>query len=270
MSKLTVSIPDDLHQKIREELEKQGITTSQFIEQAVTNFFENPKGETNMATRTLAFQVSEELFQRVKAYLARYEEIHHRKLSQKEFVIGLIEAELDEADEEFEAAEAAAATENPEVEQPAEETETDDPADEDTPATDEDAPDESEHEQAEDDSEQDEAYEEEAAEDTEDAEPDSEEAEESEDATDQQEVDGGSFLVQWNAKAMKSAWGASIPSCVHPEKSALFDSKRWARGIPPKRSRRASCIHEATALMLKTHQQSNIAVCAAGRKNAAS
>ena len=50
MSKLTVSIPDDLHQKIREELEKQGITTSQFIAQAVTNFFE--KGETNMATRT--------------------------------------------------------------------------------------------------------------------------------------------------------------------------------------------------------------------------
>lgn len=92
MSKLTVSIPDDLHQKIREELEKQGITTSQFIAQAVTNFFE--KGETNMATRTLAFQVSEELFQRVKEYLARYEEIHHRRLSQKEFVIGLIEAEL--------------------------------------------------------------------------------------------------------------------------------------------------------------------------------
>ena len=57
MSKLTVSIPDDLHQKIREELEKQGITTSQFIEQAVTNFFENPKGDNNMATRTLAFQV---------------------------------------------------------------------------------------------------------------------------------------------------------------------------------------------------------------------
>ena len=56
MSKLTVSIPDDLHQKIRDELEKQGITTSQFIEQAVTNFFENPKGETNMATRTLASQ----------------------------------------------------------------------------------------------------------------------------------------------------------------------------------------------------------------------
>ena len=35
MSKLTVTIPDDLHQKIREELERQGITTSQFIEQAI-------------------------------------------------------------------------------------------------------------------------------------------------------------------------------------------------------------------------------------------
>ena len=155
MSKLTVSIPDDLHQKIREELEKQGITTSQFIEQAVINFFENPKGEPNMATRTLAFQVSEELFQRIKAYLARYEEVHHRKLSQKEFVISLIEAELDEADEEFAAAEAAAATENPEVEQPTEETA------EDTEETDQ-------------------------PEETEDIEPDSEE---SEAATDQQEVD---------------------------------------------------------------------------------
>ena len=194
MSKLTVSISEDLHQKIREELEKQGITTSQFIEQAVTNFFENPKGETNMATRTLAFQVSEELFQRVKAYLARYEEIHHRKLSQKEFIIGLIEAELDEADEEFEAAEAAAATEKQEVEQAAEEPETDDPAEEDTPATDEDALNESESERTEDDSEQDEADEEEALEYSENTEEsdqpeETEDAEESEDATDQQEVD---------------------------------------------------------------------------------
>ena len=179
MSKLTVSIPGDLHQKIREELEKQGITTSQFIEQAVTNFFERPKGDINMATRTLAFQVSEELFQGGKAFLGRYEEIYHRKLSQKEFVIGLIEAELDEADEEFAAAEAAAATENPEVEQAAEEPETDETADEDVPATDDDFLDESEAERAE-------AAEEEAAEDTE---HDTEEAEECEDATDQQEVD---------------------------------------------------------------------------------
>ena len=60
-------------------------------------------------TRTMAFQVSEELFQQIKDYLARYEQTYHRRLSQKEFVISLIEQALAEADEEFEAAEAAAA-----------------------------------------------------------------------------------------------------------------------------------------------------------------
>ena len=102
MSKLTVTIPDDLHQQIRDELERQGITTAQFIEQAVTTFFEKPKGVSNMATRTLAFQVSEELFQRIKTFLARYEQIYHRKLSQKEFLVHLIERELDEADKDYE------------------------------------------------------------------------------------------------------------------------------------------------------------------------
>ena len=47
-----------------------------------------------MATRTLAFQVSEELLQRIKTFLARYEQIYHRKLSQKEFLVHLIEREL--------------------------------------------------------------------------------------------------------------------------------------------------------------------------------
>ena len=102
MSKLTVTIPDDLHQRIRDELEKQGITTAQFIEQAVTTFFEKPKGVSNMATRTLAFQVSEELLQRIKTFLARYEQIYHRKLSQKEFLVNLIERELDEAEKDYE------------------------------------------------------------------------------------------------------------------------------------------------------------------------
>ena len=102
MSKLTVTIPDDLHQRIRDELEKQGITTAQFIEQAVTTFFEKPKGVSNMATRTLAFQVSEELLQRIKTFLARYEQIYHRKLSQKEFLVHLIERELDEAEKDYE------------------------------------------------------------------------------------------------------------------------------------------------------------------------
>lgn len=39
--------------------------------------------------------------------LERYEKTYHRKLTQKEFVIGLIEQALEEAEEEFEAARAA-------------------------------------------------------------------------------------------------------------------------------------------------------------------
>lgn len=57
--------------------------------------------------RTLAFQVSEELFQRIKAYLERYERQHHRRLTQREFVIGLIEQALGKAEEELEAVQTA-------------------------------------------------------------------------------------------------------------------------------------------------------------------
>ena len=52
--------------------------------------------------RTLAFQVSEELFQKVKEYLAWYEKTYHRRLTQKEFVIGLIEEALEEMEAEME------------------------------------------------------------------------------------------------------------------------------------------------------------------------
>ena len=105
---LTCKIPLELHDRITAEIRQNESTMSKFIEQIILEHYE--KGATTMGkTRTLAFQVSEELFQQIKDYLARYEQAYHRKLSQKEFVIGLIEQALQEADEEFEAAEAAAA-----------------------------------------------------------------------------------------------------------------------------------------------------------------
>ena len=94
MSKLTVTLPDDLHQQIRLELERQGITTAQFIELAVHNFFEQQKEGVHMATRTMAFQVSEELFQTVKVHLKKTGQ------SQKDFVIGLIEEAIQTAENE--------------------------------------------------------------------------------------------------------------------------------------------------------------------------
>lgn len=108
MGKLTVTVPEELHERIRKALENKGMTTAQFIQQAVYMYLDdhNKKGEGNMATRTIAFQVTEELYQKVKEYLIRYEQMYGRKLSQKEFIVTLIEQALEEADEDFEAARA--------------------------------------------------------------------------------------------------------------------------------------------------------------------
>ena len=73
-----------------------------------------------MATRTIAFQVSEELYQRIKEYLNRYQEVYGRKLTQREFMLQLIEDALSEAEEEFDAA-TATEQESPEAEEGPEE-----------------------------------------------------------------------------------------------------------------------------------------------------
>ena len=80
---------------------------SKFIEMIIQEHYEKGAQQIMAKGRTLAFQVSEELFQRVKEYLERFEKVHHRRLTQKEFIVGLIEQALEEAEEEFEAARAA-------------------------------------------------------------------------------------------------------------------------------------------------------------------
>ena len=56
-----------------------------------------------MATgsRTMAFQISEELFQRIKAHLDRETARTGKKLTQREFVLRAIEAALNEAEREL-------------------------------------------------------------------------------------------------------------------------------------------------------------------------
>ena len=90
---ITVKIDADLHAEVREYIEQHGMTMAEFITLAVDNElhpkYQN-KEEKNMGNmRTMAFQVPEELFQRIKDYL------HRNNMSQKEFVLGLIETELD-------------------------------------------------------------------------------------------------------------------------------------------------------------------------------
>lgn len=49
-------------------------------------------------SRTMAFQIPEELFKRIKAHLDRESTRTGKRLTQREFVLGLIEAALDEAE----------------------------------------------------------------------------------------------------------------------------------------------------------------------------
>ena len=50
-------------------------------------------------TRTMAFQIPEELFQRIKAHLERESTRLGRKFTQREFVLGLIEEALTDAEQ---------------------------------------------------------------------------------------------------------------------------------------------------------------------------
>ena len=102
MKGITVKIPADLHAEVKAYLEAHGMTMGEFITQAVDNEL-HPKiqitqEDKNMERmRTLAFQVPDSLFQRVKAYLGR------NHMTQKQFVIGLIESELEQDEAQYQA-----------------------------------------------------------------------------------------------------------------------------------------------------------------------
>lgn len=89
---ITVKIDAELHAEVKQFLESHGLTMAEFVSQALQDEL-HPKlsiqEEKTMANmRTMAFQVPEELFQKIKDYLQR------NNMTQKQFVIGLIETEI--------------------------------------------------------------------------------------------------------------------------------------------------------------------------------
>ena len=103
---LCAQISLELHQKISEAREESGLTTAQYITNLLLEYYEMKEngGKVTMAnnnTRTMAFQIPEELFQRIKAHLERETQRTGRKLTQREFVLGLVEAALDEAERQI-------------------------------------------------------------------------------------------------------------------------------------------------------------------------
>ena len=89
---ITVKIDAELHAEIRQFIEQNGMTMAEFVSQALYNEL-HPKIQPQEVkymgpTRTMAFQMPEDMFQRLKDYL------HRHNITQKEFVLGLVEAEL--------------------------------------------------------------------------------------------------------------------------------------------------------------------------------
>ena len=106
---LCAQIDLDLHRKISEAKDQAGQTTSQYITALITEYFKLKENGgnaimTNGKNRTLAFQINEELFQRIKAHLERESARLGRNFTQREFVIGLIEQALAEAEPDAEPA----------------------------------------------------------------------------------------------------------------------------------------------------------------------
>ena len=98
MKNICGKIPMDLHEKVREEIELTESSTQKFLQQVIEEHFNrlDGKGEISMgAVRTVAVQVSEELFQRLKVVIGQ------KHMKQKDFLIQIIEEALEKAEAEW-------------------------------------------------------------------------------------------------------------------------------------------------------------------------
>ena len=94
MKNICGKIPVELHEKVRAEIEEKDTSTQIFIQQVIEEHFNRleDKGEESMEKRTLAVQVTEELFQRVKWVVAK------EGIKQKDFIIRIIEKAVEEVE----------------------------------------------------------------------------------------------------------------------------------------------------------------------------
>ncbi|MEZ3469314.1 MAG: hypothetical protein K1W40_13150 [Schaedlerella sp.] len=95
MKNICGKIPMELHTKVRQEIEQREISTQQFIQQVIEEHFTEKGGQVSMVTRTVAVQVSNELFERFKAAVAK------KGCKQKDFLIELLERAIEEIEAEF-------------------------------------------------------------------------------------------------------------------------------------------------------------------------
>ena len=110
---LCAMIPADLHARVRLEQEQSGKTLSEFVEQLITDYYKMKGTKMTGDMRTMAIQLPEDLFERLKAYLKK------NNLKQKQFIIGLIEDALEQDEEDTTAqADSESASETKEPDEP--------------------------------------------------------------------------------------------------------------------------------------------------------
>ncbi len=189
---ITVKIDADLHAEIRQFIEQNGMTMAEFVSQALYNELHpkiQPQEVKNMGpTRTMAFQMPEDMFQRLKDYLRRH------NITQKEFVLGLVEAEIKRDEELINAQNAAKFDEtaedisNDETEDEAEDFDNEESEDEDEDLDNDESEDEDEELDNEESEDEDEELDDEESED-EDEELDDEESEDEDEELDNEETE---------------------------------------------------------------------------------
>lgn len=102
---LCAKVPLSLHAQVCAEKDRLEQTTSEYITQLLMEYYRMKEngGNTAMANgnRTLAFQIPDEIFQRIKRHLERETARTGKKVTQREFVLGLIEEALCKAEQEI-------------------------------------------------------------------------------------------------------------------------------------------------------------------------
>ena len=113
MKNICGKIPVELHEKLKLEVEELGISIPKYLEMVIEEHMTRKGEKANMADlRTVAVQVTEDLFSRLKAVLAR------NGMKQKDFLIGLIEDAIEKEEAKWKAESEEA--EETEMEEPAE------------------------------------------------------------------------------------------------------------------------------------------------------
>lgn len=98
MKNICGKIPVELHEKLKLEVEELGISIPKYLEMVIEEHMTRKGEKTNMADlRTVAVQVTEDLFSRLKAVLAR------NGMKQKDFLIWLIEDAIEKEEAKWKA-----------------------------------------------------------------------------------------------------------------------------------------------------------------------